>query len=61
MFRWQEYDLNSKTWRVISNWSNGNWINWKPKKGSYWLLCEAKTADGATSSFCWGYVTDKSY
>ncbi len=61
MFRWQEYDLNSKTWRVVSNWSNGNWINWKPKKGSYWLLCEAKTADGATSSFCWGYVTDKSY
>lgn len=60
-FRWQEYDLNTKTWRVVSDWSSGNWINWKPKKGSYWLLCEAKTADGATSSFCWGYVSDKSY
>lgn len=45
-FRWLEYNLNTKTWRVFDNWRSGNWASWKTSVGDYWLQCEMKTSDG---------------
>lgn len=55
-FRWLQYDLSSNLWSELSDWNNGNWITWMPKKvGDYWLYVEAKTRDGQTKSQVFGY------
>lgn len=55
-FRWKVYNLTSKEWESISDWSQGNWSTWKPKQvGDYWLYVEAKTDDGQMKSQVMGY------
>ena len=55
-FRWLQYDLSSNLWSELSDWNNGNWITWMPKKvGDYWLYVEAKTDDGNVVSTVCGY------
>ena len=55
-FRWKEYDLTEKKWSMISDWSQGNWTTWTPKKaGDYWLYVEARTSDGREESSVCGY------
>lgn len=44
--RWQEYDVNKGSWRIISDWSTGNWASWFSNCGDYWLHCEIMTSDG---------------
>lgn len=45
-FRWTSYNLDTQEWKVISDWSTGNWTSWYGEKGNYWLRCEVRTADG---------------
>lgn len=44
-FRFQAYNLQTKSWEVISDWSTSNWIDWKGTVGDYWLHCEMRSAD----------------
>lgn len=44
-FRFQSYNLQTKKWEVISDWSTSNWIDWKAAVGDYWLHCEMRSAD----------------
>lgn len=60
-FKWQYYDLSNYTWHAASDWSESNWLAWKPKKGSYWLYVEAKNAGGATANYCVGVVVSHNY
>lgn len=60
-FRWQAYNLDTKTWEGISDWYNGNWATWKPKPGNYFLHVEAKTANGDTTSSTINFANSKDY
>lgn len=61
MFQWKAYNLDEKKWEMVSGWSNGNWITWKPKQGNYWLRVEAKTSDGATADYTQVFTVDVDY
>ena len=48
-FRWLQYDLSSKQWKLLSDWSSSNWVSWYADCGDYWIRCEMKTSDGQES------------
>ena len=58
-FKWQAYNLDTKEWESISNWYEGNWATWNPKKGNYWLHVEAKTTSGVTKDYTICFAVDK--
>ena len=60
-FRWLSYDLQTQQWRQISDWSNSNWVFWKPEKGNYWIHAEARTSDGTTDTFTEAYISKYDY
>ncbi|MEG1945690.1 MAG: N-acetylmuramoyl-L-alanine amidase [Lachnospiraceae bacterium] len=60
-FKWQSYNLETKSWETISDWYNGNWFTWKPKPGSYFLHVEAVTSNGETASDTICFANDKDY
>lgn len=60
-FRWLAYDLNKQEWKLISDWSNGNWSTWKPEVGNYWLHVEAMTSDGEINSQTINFNSSKDY
>lgn len=43
-YRWLSYNLSTKQWETISDWSAGNWASWVTSNGDYWLHCEARDA-----------------
>ncbi len=60
-FRWMQYNLNNGTWEIISDWNQGNWTSWYPKKGNYWLHVEARNQQGgyAYETIC--FSVDRDY
>lgn len=60
-FQWLEYNIQTGVWKVISDWSAGNWSTWKPNAGSYWLSVKAKTSDGNVVQQTIGYGVSKNY
>lgn len=59
--RWQSYNLDTKKWELISDWSPGNWSSWKPKKGNYWLHVEIKDSKGKILSETINFAVDRNY
>lgn len=58
-FRWLSYNLDTKEWEVIADWSKSNWATWKAEKGNYWLHCELRTPDGSCedqATVCFAYT-----
>ncbi|WEV46584.1 GH25 family lysozyme [Bifidobacterium sp. ESL0690] len=41
-YKWQSYDLGSRTWRDITGWVGGNWASWYANSGDYWLQLEVR-------------------
>lgn len=60
-FRWLSYNLQTKKWETVSNWSSGNWVSWKPEKGTYWLRVEVKSDTGVTADYTKTYTAAKDY
>ena len=60
-FRWLAYNLSTQKWELIKDWTSGNWMNWKPAKGSYWLRVEAMSSDGSTGSYTEVYTAQRDY
>lgn len=60
-FKWQEYNINTKQWRIISDWTGGNWTEWDPANGSYWVYVQAKTSDGIVADSVLGYNVSARY
>lgn len=55
-FQWKLYDLQEKTWKMISGWQEGNWTTWKPEKeGGYWFHAEAKDSRGTVKTYTYAY------
>ena len=61
-YRWLSYNLDTRDWKVISDWSGSNWSSWKPEKGNYWLQVQVQTAGGLTTehTICFGVQKDYS-
>lgn len=61
-YRWLSYNLDTREWKVISDWSGSNWSGWKPEKGNYWLQVQVQTAGGLTAehTICFGVQKDYS-
>lgn len=61
LIRWQSYNLDTQKWEVISDWSQGNWSSWRPKKGNYWLHVEIKDSKGNVQSNTINFAVDRNY
>ena len=59
VFCWLVYDVNKGTWTTISDWQTSEWVNWRPKKGNYWLRVEAKTSESNESNYTIAYNSDE--
>lgn len=60
-FKWEEYNLETHEWSTISDWSNGNWSDWRPRKGNYWLHVTGRTSDGDTNSYTIAFAVNRNY
>ena len=60
-FRWLVYDVNNKTWSEIQNWYGGNWITWRPKRGTYWVHVQGRTKEGLTATYTYAWQIDQGY
>ena len=60
-FRWLTYNLLTGEWRIISDWSEGNWVSWRPSAGNYWLRAEARNSAGVTKDYTIAYNVDRNY
>lgn len=60
-FRWLAYNLQTGKWESVSSWSEGNWITWKPEKGTYWLRVEIKANNGTLVDYTQVYIAEKNY
>lgn len=60
-FRWLSYDVNAQEWELISDWNNGNWTSWYPKRGTYWVQVQAKTDSGYENNYTVAYGVSKDY
>lgn len=61
IFKWQAFNLDKNEWTTIADWNGGNWASWKPRKGNYWLMVEAKNAKGEYDSSIICFNVGKSY
>lgn len=43
-YRWLSYNVSTGEWKVIADWSEGNWASWKDHAGAYWLHAEVRSA-----------------
>ena len=60
-FRWLSYNQGTGEWKLISDWSEGNWVSWRPSAGNYWLRAEARNSAGVTKDYTIGYTVSKNY
>ena len=60
-FRWLSYDTAKGIWTTVSDWSNADYITWRPQKGNYWLRAEARTAQGAQADWTIVYESKRDY
>ncbi len=60
-FRWMSYNLDTQQWKTISDWNGGNWTNWYPEPGNYWLHVEARTKDGIVKDYTVCFAVQKDY
>ena len=46
-YQWLAYDTAKESWSLVSDWSESNWVSWKPERGgNYWLHCKARNVEG---------------
>lgn len=50
-FKWEAYNLDTKQWNLVADWTGSNWVSWYPDKGNYWMHVTAKTSDGVTKDY----------
>lgn len=60
-FRWLSYNLDTQEWKTVSNWWRGNCVRWRPTPGNYWLVVQAKTANGYETKDTLGFTVYKDY
>lgn len=60
-FRWLAYSFATGTWTTVSDWSQADYITWRPQKGNYWLRVEAKSADGAEANWTMEYESKRDF
>lgn len=60
-FRWLVYDLNKQQWELLSDWTSGNWVSWKPEPGNYWVRAEAKNSNGTVTDKTIDYYVQRDY
>ena len=60
-FRYLCYDLKSKTWGVISEWTTANTVKWRPQAGSYWVQVAAIDSNGTAVTSTVGFTTTTDY
>lgn len=60
-FRWLEYSMEKGTWSIVSDWSDKDYITWKPEKGQHILRVEAATANGVQRSWEVTYTSKRDY
>nr|WP_034529108.1 glycoside hydrolase family 25 protein [Bifidobacterium stellenboschense] len=41
-YKWQAYNLSTKRWKTIADWTGANWASWVDSLGDYWLHLEAR-------------------
>ena len=41
-YKWQSYNLSTKRWKTIADWTGANWASWADSLGDYWLHLEAR-------------------
>lgn len=41
-YKWQAYNLSTKRWKTIADWTGANWASWADLLGDYWLHLEAR-------------------
>ena len=41
-YKWQAYNLSTKRWKTIADWTGANWASWADSLGDYWLHLEAR-------------------
>lgn len=60
-YKWVAYNLDTHSWKLISNWSESNWSSWKPEKGNYWLQVQVQAGSGLTAEHTICFATQKDY
>lgn len=60
-FRWLVYDLDKKSWEIVSDWKESNWLVWKPGKGNYWLRVESLGGKKEIVEKTISYKVERSY
>ena len=59
-FKWEAYNLSTKEWMTIQDWSERNQTQWHGEIGqNYWLHCTIRSSDGTVSSsytMCFHYT-----
>lgn len=60
-YRWIYYDLSTKKWMDIQDWSSEKTAVWHPVSGAYWIHAEARTSTGKTAEKTVGRVVEKFY
>ena len=50
-FKWEAYNLDTKQWNLVADWTGSNWVSWYPDKGNYWMHVTARTSDGVTKEY----------
>lgn len=56
-YRWVYYDLTTKEWNVIQEWSSASGVSWTaPDLGNYWLVVEARLHTGEEQKYLKEYA-----
>lgn len=59
-YRWQSYNLDTRTWQNITGWSGANWAGWRTGIGNYWLHVEVRDSrthfSVGTKTICFRYA-----
>lgn len=53
-FKWEVYDLSTRQWTTITDWTGANWTTWRPRSGNYWVNVTARISNGESTSYCTG-------
>ena len=60
-YRYLQYNLSSKEWTLISDWTSAEQVEWKAEKGDFWVHVEALTPDGSYYEDTITYSTNLDY
>lgn len=60
-FKWQAYNIAENAWYTISDWSNTEKTQWKPKLADYWLYVQLRDKEGNAVEQTIAFRPDKDY